>query len=238
MNLISTFQGWRELYMGTVDSFNIFTEDVCITEQKIVLREKIRKQRNVTNARTKALTHSVLKWCFTLSSKMTLVPPYSGRRTFSPTFTLTGWKSPFWKRQGKRYEEVTPTAKHTANLILYLHRNTPCSSYVCYCSLDRCSPGWQSRVQLPPLWPATLCLETSLAAWCPPLLPSLLWSDPQAPGQTVEGIFWRPASDHTETGNSNFFKFMEHFQAHMDLLQSFTNANFYSTRIRVSHAYS
>ena len=29
-----------------------------------------------------------------LSSRTTLVPPYSGRRTLSPTFTLTGWISP------------------------------------------------------------------------------------------------------------------------------------------------
>lgn len=33
----------------------------------------------------------------TLSSRTTLVPPYSGKRTFSPTFTLIGCSSPFCK---------------------------------------------------------------------------------------------------------------------------------------------
>lgn len=37
----------------------------------------------------------------TLSSSTILVPPYSGSKTFSPTFTLTGWISPSWKKEKK-----------------------------------------------------------------------------------------------------------------------------------------
>lgn len=57
MNLISSLRGCQGLYMRTGDSFNIFTEDICITEQEIVLWEK-RQEKNVTNFSTKVWTES------------------------------------------------------------------------------------------------------------------------------------------------------------------------------------
>lgn len=46
-----------------------------------------------------------------MSSRTTLVPPYSGRRTFSPTFTLTGCTSPFCKIPHNNY--TTTCSPHT-----------------------------------------------------------------------------------------------------------------------------
>lgn len=128
MNLISSLRGCQGLYMRTGDSFNIFTEDICITEQEIVLWEK--RQEKIKLISAQKCGWSLRKLHRTLSSKMTLVPPYSGRRTFSPTFTLTGWISPFWKKDRKEKpvrHEVTPQLLLS---LLYLKINK--NLYYCF----------------------------------------------------------------------------------------------------------
>lgn len=139
----------------------------------------------------------------TLSSRVTLVPPYSGRSTFSPTFTLTFCKSPFWRKQ------------QTKHYPWFLKANNYTSQYSSYWKMlykeeeKRLSPDCRSQVPLPLLWHVALCLEPSLAAWCPPLLQSLLWSAPPAHGQIRVGIFWRPVIDHKDrklANNTNYYQ--------------------------------
>lgn len=91
---ISSLQERRKT--NTTSSFGVFTEDISIAEQEIVLEDrkgkKIRKPTKGTKTNDSSSDSDGRQ---TLSSSTTLVPPYSGRRTFSPTFTLTGSKCPF-----------------------------------------------------------------------------------------------------------------------------------------------
>lgn len=101
--------------------FNIFAKDIPITKQEIVLQK-----RNVMITTGFHKIQNFLKYvCFslvqnsicTLSSRTTLVPPYSGKRTFSPTFTLTGCTCPFCKTS---YISLKPHVSHTHKKIIFL----------------------------------------------------------------------------------------------------------------------
>lgn len=93
--------------------FNIFAKDIPITKQEIVLQKRnvmittgFHKIYNFSKCFSLVFQNSIC----TLSSRTTLVPPYSGKRTFSPTFTLTGCTCPFCKTS---YNSIKPHFSRT-----------------------------------------------------------------------------------------------------------------------------
>lgn len=175
--MISSSLAFSFFFLAHLALIHIFAQNVSIAEHEVLLNGKTRPWSIKSKTTIKSLIRQ--KRYHTLSSKVTLVPPYSGRRTFSPTFTLTGCKFPFCQE------------KHQQSSWLYYKMKKTCSrpsnTFIMFW------PGWQIRARLPTLWPAALCLETSQAAWCRPWLPSPPWNVPPARGRTVAGIFWRPA---------------------------------------------
>lgn len=131
--MISSSLAFSFFFLAHLALIHIFAQNVSIAEHEVLLNGKTRPWSIKSKTTIKSLIRQ--KRYHTLSSKVTLVPPYSGRRTFSPTFTLTGCKFPFCQE------------KHQQSSWLYYKMKKTCSrpSNTLSCSdlVDRSGPDCQ-----------------------------------------------------------------------------------------------